>query len=147
MGALAVSYAGQSIGGPLRPLAVLAPRGLVDREVLRAMPQTGADLPIACVEGWSTTQRWDGVRVADLAALAGAPGARAVLVESLQEGGALRQVTLSGEQLADPEMLLALRVNGEDLSLDHGFPVRLIGPRLPGVRCTKWVTRLTFTPA
>ena len=189
MGALAVSYAGQSIGGPLRPLAVLAPRGggdygdgpqdfpinktaqtagiapeMVDegyrlelaggaqdaqlsRQDLLAMPQAGADLPIACVEGWSTTQRWDGVRVAELAALAGAPGARSVLVESLQEGGALRQVTLSGEQLADPDMLLALRVNGEDLSLDHGFPARLIGPRLPGVRCTKWVTRLTFTPA
>ncbi len=186
---LLVANAGQSIGGPLRPLAVLAPRGggdygdgpqdfpinktaraagitpegvgdgyrlelaggaqdvALSRGELLEMEGRAADLPIACVEGWSTTQRWDGVRVADLAAMAGAPGARSVLVESLQEGGVLRQVTLSGEQLADPEMLLALRVNGEDLSLDHGFPARLIGPRLPGVHCTKWVTRMTFTPA
>jgi DMSO/TMAO reductase YedYZ molybdopterin-dependent catalytic subunit len=189
MGALAVTYAGQSIGGPLRPLAVLAPRGggdygdgpqdfpinktaraagitpegvgdgyrlelaggaqdvALSRGELLEMEGRAADLPIACVEGWSTTQRWEGVRLADLAAAAGAPGAASVLVESLQEGGVLRQVTLSGEQLADPEMLLALRVNGEDLSLDHGFPARLIGPRLPGVHCTKWVTRMTFTPA
>jgi len=77
----------------------------------------------------------------------GEAGAGALLGESQLEGGALRQVTLSGEQLADPEMLLALRVNGEDLSMDHGFPARLIGPRLPGVHCTKWVTRMTFTPA
>ncbi|HZD16250.1 MAG TPA: molybdopterin-dependent oxidoreductase, partial [Pseudonocardiaceae bacterium] len=36
------------------------------------------------------------------------------------------------------------RVNGADLSLDHGFPARIAVPALPGVHNTKWVTRLTF---
>jgi DMSO/TMAO reductase YedYZ molybdopterin-dependent catalytic subunit len=40
--------------------------------------------------------------------------------------------------------MLALRVNGVDLSLDHGFPARIMVPAIPGVHCTKWVKGLRF---
>lgn len=116
----------------------------LSREALLALPQHTHDLPIACVEGWSTTQAWTGVRLRDLAELAGAPGAETVLVESLQEGGALRRVTLSSGQIADERSLLALRVNGADLSPDHGFPARVVVPAAPGVHCTKWVSAMRF---
>jgi DMSO/TMAO reductase YedYZ molybdopterin-dependent catalytic subunit len=85
--------------------------------------------------------RWDGVRVRDLLAAAGArPGAR-VRVESFERVG-YGTSHLSAEQAADRDTLLALRANGETLHLDHGFPVRLIGPNRPGVQQTKWVARL-----
>lgn len=42
----------------------------------------------------------------------------------------------------DPLTLLALRLNGEVLSLDHGYPARIIAPNRPGVLQTKWVGRL-----
>jgi DMSO/TMAO reductase YedYZ molybdopterin-dependent catalytic subunit len=42
--------------------------------------------------------------------------------------------------------LLALRVNGEVLHPDHGFPCRIIAPSRPGVLQTKWVTRLEVLP-
>ena len=70
-----------------------------------------------------------------------------VLVESLQEGGAFRQTTLNGGQVDDERSLLALQVNGADLSLDHGFPARVIVPALPGVHNTKWVQKMTFQAA
>jgi DMSO/TMAO reductase YedYZ molybdopterin-dependent catalytic subunit len=80
--------------------------------------------------------------------LAGAtPGRDEVFVESLQREGAFGQATMSARQVADPASLLALRVNGADLSLDHGFPARIIVPAAPGVHNTKWVTRLSFHPA
>jgi DMSO/TMAO reductase YedYZ molybdopterin-dependent catalytic subunit len=44
----------------------------------------------------------------------------------------------------DPESMLALRVNGADLSRDHGYPARVIIPDAPGVHCTKWVNRIIF---
>jgi DMSO/TMAO reductase YedYZ molybdopterin-dependent catalytic subunit len=183
---LLVVTVGQSVGGPLRRLALLAPRGQsvfddgpngfpinktaatarvsrrltgpdwrltiaagarrreLSREELQAMEQYEHDLPIACVEGWSTTQRWSGVRLRDLAALAGAPAGAVLRVESLQPRGALRRVTLGHAQHADERALLALRVNGADLSLDHGFPARIVVPALPGVHCTKWVASLTW---
>ena len=40
--------------------------------------------------------------------------------------------------------MLALKVNGEDLSPDHGYPARVIVPALPGVHNTKWVGEMTF---
>ena len=102
---------GQVVGGPLRPLGLLAPRGRVagtgpndfpvnktaasiglkpdqtgpgwrlelagpnpvslSRAQLLELPQSTHDLPIACVEGWSTTQSWTGVPLRDLARMAG----------------------------------------------------------------------------
>jgi DMSO/TMAO reductase YedYZ molybdopterin-dependent catalytic subunit len=180
---LAIQGAGQSIGGPLRELAFLAPRRragsgpngfpvnrtaaaagvsradvdrswrleligagrlTLSRGDLLAMPQHTHELPIACVEGWSTTQRWTGVRLADLAARAGAHGRVTVETTSLDRGGVFGAATLGHEQVADDRSLLALRVNGVDLSLDHGYPARIITPAVPGVHCTKWVSRMTF---
>jgi DMSO/TMAO reductase YedYZ molybdopterin-dependent catalytic subunit len=179
---IAVLTAGQTVGGILRPAALLLPRGrsrdgdfqvnktavaagidardvgalwrlklrggastvVLDRAALAGMPQHTARLPIACVEGWSTTQTWTGVRLSDLAVLAGVLAPRAARVMSLQRGGAFGQATLQANQIAHPDALLALRVNGADLTLDHGYPARIIVPALPGVHNTKWVAAIDF---
>jgi len=185
--ALLVTTVGQTLGGPFRNIALLAPRGRDQGDGPNDFPvnktaayrhikpsQTGSswrltlataagsmaslsrpqllelglhtyELPIACVEGWSTVQTWTGVRLRDLAALAGEEGPDSVLVESLQQGGAFGSVLLSPTQLLDPQSLLALKVNGADLSPDHGFPARVIVPAAPGVHNTKWVRQITFT--
>ncbi|MYS46792.1 molybdopterin-dependent oxidoreductase, partial [Streptomyces sp. SID5998] len=109
---------------------------------LRALPQHEVELPIACVEGWSKSARWTGVRVADLLERAGAPRPARVRVVSLQPRGAYRVSELGRAHAHDPLTLLALRLNGEELSPDHGYPVRLIAPNRPGVLQTKWVGRL-----
>jgi DMSO/TMAO reductase YedYZ molybdopterin-dependent catalytic subunit len=108
------------------------------------MPQRTATLPIACVEGWSVTASWTGVPLADLAKLAGVTAPGPARVESIQRKGSFRKVFLSTAQVNDPESLLALRVNGADLSRDHGYPARAIIPSAPGVHCTKWVNRIIF---
>jgi DMSO/TMAO reductase YedYZ molybdopterin-dependent catalytic subunit len=174
---VATITAGQTIGGPLRDLAVLLPRGRSDfpvnrtaaaatidpaatgaawrlrvgaqtfgRTDLMGLPQHTARLPIACVEGWSTVQDWTGVRLRDLAAMAGVPSPGSAFVESL-DPGPFGRATLSAGQVLDPDALLALQVNGADLSPDHGYPARVIVPALPGVHCTKWVQSITFRAA
>jgi DMSO/TMAO reductase YedYZ molybdopterin-dependent catalytic subunit len=110
---------------------------------LRAMEQHEATLPITCVEGWSATGRWRGVRVRDLLERAGAAPHRDVFVESLQQAGAAyRSSILPPAHAGDPDTLLALDLNGEPLHIDHGFPARLIAPNRPGVLQTKWVARM-----
>ncbi|MGH3612402.1 MAG: molybdopterin-dependent oxidoreductase [Pseudonocardia sp.] len=101
------------------------------------------DLPLACVEGWSIECTWTGVPLTDLIRLAGGSAGDRLFVESFQKAGAFGQVSLSVGQSQAERSLLALRVNGEDLSLDHGFPARTIIPAIPGVHATKWVSRLT----
>lgn len=117
---------------------------VLDRDMLAAMPQHSARLPIACVQGWSTVQEWSGVRLADLSALAGVPTPRSTRVDSLGREGYFNGATLARHQTSHRDALLALRVNGADLSLDHGYPARVIVPALPGVHNTKWVSSIDF---
>jgi DMSO/TMAO reductase YedYZ molybdopterin-dependent catalytic subunit len=112
---------------------------------LRALPLHRAVLPIACVEGWSSSQEWRGVRVRDLLERAGAPSDARVRVHSLQQRFSYASSDLYPAQAHDIDTLLALEVGGEPLHLDHGYPLRLIGPNRPGVNQTKWVTRLVVS--
>ncbi len=117
------------------------------REELLAMPQHTEDIPIQCVEGWVTWQTWTGVRLRDLAIMAGVPDPDELEVKSVQPAGAFDDVVLRGSRVTDPQALLALKVNDEALSLDHGYPARIIVPASLGVHQTKWVGRLTWRPA
>jgi DMSO/TMAO reductase YedYZ molybdopterin-dependent catalytic subunit len=123
----------------------LTVKGNVTRELsftvdqLRGLPQYSATVPIACVEGWSTSRRWTGVRVRDLLQMAGAPAHASAHVRSFQPRGSFRTSDLNHFQAHDPDTLLALQVNDEPLALDHGYPCRLIAPDRPGVMQTKWV--------
>ncbi|MEU8224518.1 molybdopterin-dependent oxidoreductase [Kribbella sp. NPDC048915] len=109
---------------------------------LNALPQHRSDLPIACVEGWSQGARWEGIRIRDLLQAVGAAPHSRVRVVSMEKGGFYGTSELPEEFAADPLTLLALRLNGSELALDHGFPARIIAPNRPGVLQTKWVHRL-----
>lgn len=112
------------------------------RSDLLAMRQTTHTLPIACVEGWSADGSWTGVPVRDLLDLVGAPHGVDVVVTSLQETGPYRSTVLHASFADDRRTLLALALGGEPLSVDHGYPARVIAPNRPGVLQTKWVQRL-----
>ena len=130
------------------PSYTLSVTGKIERELslsleeLRSLPQVETTLPISCVEGWSANVAWRGVRVGDLLVMAGADEEAKVIVESLQTDGLYRASELNVSHARDPDTLLALECNGNELHLDHGFPLRLIGPNRPGVMQTKWVGEL-----
>ncbi len=114
----------------------------LSRDDLLALDQHEETLPIACVEGWSASGTWGGVRVRDLLDLVEAPPGSTVEVTSLQQSGAFRRSTLQDSFTDDQRTLLALALDGEPLSIDHGFPARVIAPNRPGVLQTKWVERI-----
>ncbi|GIF23557.1 DMSO/TMAO reductase YedYZ molybdopterin-dependent catalytic subunit [Actinoplanes tereljensis] len=115
---------------------------------LAALPQHTVVLPISCVEGWSSTGTWTGVRLRDLVALAGVdPDDVEAYVESLETRGRYRATTVPPPHVRDPFTLIALRLGGEPLHPDHGYPARLIAPNRPGVLQTKWVARITARSA
>ncbi|MFJ9387528.1 molybdopterin-dependent oxidoreductase [Nocardioides sp. NPDC101246] len=112
------------------------------RDDLVAMKQRTHTLPIACVEGWSVAGEWGGVRLRDLLDLVGAPRGREVRVRSIQTFSASADTVLPPNFADDDRTLMALVLDGETLSMDHGYPVRLIAPDRPGVMQTKWVSRI-----
>ena len=72
------------------------------------------------------------------------PESASAFVRRWNDPGAFNRAMLQANQVLHPDSLLALRVNGADLSLDHGFPARIIVPALPGVHNTKWVASIDF---
>ncbi|MFF0613871.1 molybdopterin-dependent oxidoreductase [Nocardia tengchongensis] len=109
------------------------------RADLEAMPQHDSALPIACVEGWSAQGHWSGVRLRDLLAAVGEYRGGDVRFTSLETTGIYGSSVLPHTHVVDASTLIALRLNGEDLALDHGYPCRLIAPNRPGVLQTKWL--------
>jgi DMSO/TMAO reductase YedYZ molybdopterin-dependent catalytic subunit len=109
---------------------------------LQAMPQATHRLPIACVEGWSVDAAWTGVVLADLLAAVGAPKDSDVRMISLEPPGPYSRTVLPARHARDAMTLIALRLNGQPLDLDHGYPCRLIAPTRPGVLQTKWLNRI-----
>ncbi|ANH39336.1 TMAO/DMSO reductase [Nocardioides dokdonensis FR1436] len=114
----------------------------LDRDDLLALPQRSEELPIACVEGWSASGTWSGVRLRDLLDLVEAPQDVEVVLTSLQESGPFRVTLLQSGFVDDDRTLVALGLAGSPLDLDHGYPARLIAPNRPGVLQTKWLSRI-----
>lgn len=125
--------------------------GAVERPVsyslaeLRSLPQSTQVSDFHCVTGWSVYDvRWRGVRFADLLREAG-PTARA---RALRFVSAERPYddTLTLPQALVADAMLALEMDGTPLSAPHGFPARVVMPRMYGYKNVKWVERIEVQP-
>jgi len=74
-----------------------------------------------------------------------APDNASAYVESLETRGRYRATTVPPSHVRDPYTLIALRLGGEPLHPDHGYPARLIAPNRPGV-LRPVVARITARP-
>ncbi|HEX7637999.1 MAG TPA: molybdopterin-binding protein [Burkholderiaceae bacterium] len=102
-----------------------------------------------CVEGWSAIGKWQGVPLGQVLDLAGLrPGARYVVfhcADDLGETGDARGRYYESIDLLDayhPQTLLAYGMNGRDLPVAHGAPLRLRVERQLGYKQAKYVMRL-----
>lgn len=118
-------------------------------EELVAFPLIERDITLTCVSNeiggpYCGSTRWTGVRVADLLERARPlPGADQVLSSSADGFTASTPlpVLLDGR-----DAMVAIAMDGQPLSSEHGFPARLLTPGLYGyVGATKWLTRLKLT--
>jgi DMSO/TMAO reductase YedYZ molybdopterin-dependent catalytic subunit len=117
--------------------------GLVEREVvlgfdqLTALPTTTLTTDIHCVTKWSKFDTaWEGVRVRDVLALAGVRP-EATHAVTLAEFGYTANLPLA--DLLGDDVLFTWRYDGEPLAPEHGYPVRLLVPKLYLWKSVKWV--------
>jgi len=129
--------------------------GMVDREVeidwktLQSKQMQEALVTLMCVSnevGGELTGNavWTGWPVRELLAMAGPRAGADMVLQTSADGWTCG--TPLGALTDDRNALLAVRMNGEPLPFEHGFPVRLVVPGLYGyVSATKWVTELKVT--
>jgi DMSO/TMAO reductase YedYZ molybdopterin-dependent catalytic subunit len=111
-------------------------------EQFTSLPQEKVFSDIHCVTGWSKLNNyWEGVSaqvVKDLSTVL--PEAKFVLIHA--EKGFTTNLSLN--DFLQPDVLFALKHNGETLTAGHGYPVRLVIPRLYFWKSAKWVTGVEF---
>ena len=114
-------------------------------EEFRALPRTRQVSDFHCVTSWSRyDNRWEGVKARALAELAGLkPEAKFVFV--LCDGGYTTNLPL--DEFLEDDVLLAYRHDGKDLEPDHGWPLRLVVPKLYAWKSAKWVRAIEFCAA
>ncbi|MSV28716.1 MAG: oxidoreductase, partial [Bryobacterales bacterium] len=123
--------------------------GMVARPVslsladLRGYPSRSLITHLACEEGWSFIAQWTGVPLSHVLDIAGAsPKAKYVFYFSMQPRW------WDSVDMADalhPQTLVTYGMNGNDLPVGHGGPLRLRVPRQLGYKSVKYITRLTVT--
>ncbi|MGZ4903712.1 MAG: sulfite oxidase-like oxidoreductase [Halobacteriota archaeon] len=122
--------------------------GLVETELklsyeqFASLPQEKVFSDIHCVTGWSKLNNcWEGVGTQTLKDLVGiSPEARFALVHA--EKGFTTNLSL--RDFFQPDVLFALKHDGAPITPAHGYPVRLIVPRLYFWKSAKWVTGVEF---
>ncbi len=126
----------------------LAVTGMVEKPIafsyedLFAFKRVSQVSRLKCVECWSAKAEWEGFRAEEiLKRVRPRPEAKYVYFQSADSYYESYPI----EELTRPRVLFVLRMNGETLSPDHGYPLRLIAPFKYGYKNIKYITRIEFT--
>lgn len=111
----------------------------------RALPRVTIVADFHCVPTWSRlNNRWEGVATTEIiASVRPKSECRFVLIHS--EGGYTTNLSL--EDFDADDVVLADRHDDADLTPEHGWPLRLVVPRLYAWKSAKWVRAVEFLSA
>ena len=123
--------------------------GMVDRSAsfsvpqLKSYPSRSQITELACEEGWSYIAQWDGVPLSHVLNLVGThPQARYVVYFSIEPDW---WESIDMSDAMHPQTFLTYGMNGDDLPVGNGGPLRLRLPRQLGYKSVKFITHLTVT--
>lgn len=109
---------------------------------LKALPNVDVEADMHCVTTWSTLDNtWTGVSFKHLLQLV-KPLPEAKWVIAHCEHGYTSNLSLAS--MDDDDVLVTWAHNGEDLTPEHGFPLRLMVPKRYAWKSAKWLRRLEF---
>ena len=124
--------------------------GLVERSLnlsvadLQAMPPTRLVRDFQCVTGWRVFDvKWTGVRLSDILDRAGVKTTAHALRFTSFDGEYTESLTL--DQARRPDVIVAYGMEGGDVQLIHGGPVRMYVAPMYGYKSTKWLDTIELT--
>ncbi|HXH50140.1 MAG TPA: molybdopterin-dependent oxidoreductase [Terriglobia bacterium] len=110
---------------------------------LRTFPIRSQITFVACEEGWSYIAEWNGVPLSYILDRVGVlPQVRYVVYQSFQKDW---WESIDMADALHPQTLITLGMNGGELPVPFGGPLRMRVPRQLGYKSLKYITRLTLT--
>ncbi|MGH9497352.1 MAG: molybdopterin-dependent oxidoreductase [Candidatus Sulfotelmatobacter sp.] len=110
---------------------------------IKSFPTSSNITMIGCEEGWTYIGEWTGVPLSYILDRVGAlPQVRYVVYRSIQPDW---WESIDMADALHPQTLLTLRMNGAELPVPFGGPLRLRIPRQLGYKSVKYITRITLT--
>jgi DMSO/TMAO reductase YedYZ molybdopterin-dependent catalytic subunit len=123
--------------------------GLVERPTsfsladLEKFPSRSHITEIACEEGWSYIAQWTGAALVDvLNAVGFKPQARYVVYYAIEKPW---WESIDMADALHPQTLLSYGMNGGELPVPFGGPLRIRVPRQLGYKSVKYITHITVT--
>lgn len=123
--------------------------GMVERptsfslDQLKSYPSHTQITEVVCEEGWSYVAEWNGVRLSHVLDLVGThPNARYVVYYSIEPDW---WESMDMADAVHPQTFLTYGMNGDDLPVGNGGPLRIRVPRQLGYKNVKFITHLTVT--
>ena len=116
----------------------------INLEQLKALPGQSQRKNFVCVTGWAVKNvGWKGINLKTVIDLVKPkPQARFITFHSAE----LPYFdSLSVSQAVENGVILAYEMNGQPLSPEQGWPLRLLVPPMYGYKSVKWLVRMEFT--
>ena len=92
-----------------------------------------------CVEGWSVTIFWEGLRVSDLIKEANASSNATVVIFHAYDG---YTTSFPLDYILENEIIMAHKMNNVTLPPERGFPFQLVAESKWGYKWIKWITEI-----
>ena len=122
--------------------------GMVERPAsfsvaeLRSFPANSQITQMICEEGWSYIAQWHGVPLSHLLKLVGVQPKATYAVYTTMDN---RVEAIDMAEAWHQQTLVSYGMNGTEIPVGHGGPLRLRVPRQLGYKSRKFLTKLTFT--
>jgi len=112
---------------------------------LKKLPKSEVTFDFKCIEGWDQITNWGGVTVRDFMTHYGLQSFSQMQYAGLQTIDKRYYVGIDMASFLLPQTMLCYEMNGEPLSVKHGYPLRLIIPIKYGIKHLKCIGTLFFS--
>jgi DMSO/TMAO reductase YedYZ molybdopterin-dependent catalytic subunit len=106
------------------------------------LPSIKRVITLHCVEGWSETLLFEGVRLADILKPAMPQNGVKTIIFYAADG---YSSSVSYNDARRLDVMLATKINGRVLDVRRGFPLQVVAESKYGYKWVKWLTRIVLS--
>jgi DMSO/TMAO reductase YedYZ molybdopterin-dependent catalytic subunit len=117
----------------------------ISLDEIKSLPKTEVVFDFKCIEGWSQITYWGGVRFSDFIEKYKLNAQSKLNYAGLETPDKEYYVGIDRKSMMHPQTILCYEMNGKELPMNQGYPLRLIIPVKYGIKHLKRIGTLFFS--